>query len=64
MGWRELSRSENAIADRARFIDAYNQLVAREQNEAPLSESLRAGAARPALGDGNGNGTARLGAGE
>lgn len=49
MGWKELCRSENAIADRARFTQAYEQLVARQRSEAALPDQLQAGAQAPAL---------------
>ncbi len=31
MGWRELCESENAIADRARFIELYREVSARDR---------------------------------
>jgi CDP-glycerol glycerophosphotransferase (TagB/SpsB family) len=49
MGWRDLCRSENAVADRARFTQAYEQLAARQRSEAALPETLQAGAHAPAL---------------
>ena len=49
MGWRILSQSENNIADRARFTQAYEQLVERERRESPLPDQLRAGAAHEQL---------------
>jgi hypothetical protein len=33
-GWRELCASDNAVADRARFIDAYEQSAAQRRREA------------------------------
>jgi hypothetical protein len=41
LGWRELCLSENAIADRARFIELYDQL-ATTTRVAALSEGLPA----------------------
>jgi hypothetical protein len=35
-GWQELCMSENAISDRARFIDAYDVMVKREQHTMTL----------------------------
>lgn len=38
LGWRELCLSENAVADRARFIDLYDKLAgdARREQQSPL----------------------------
>jgi hypothetical protein len=44
LGWRTLCLSENGIADRARFLDAYDQLAARDQHERALPPQLQAGA--------------------
>ena len=33
LGWRNLCMSENAVADRARFIQAYEQLAERNETE-------------------------------
>ena len=41
LGWRELCDSENQPADRARFIELYDQLAARHRRS-QLSESLPA----------------------
>lgn len=43
MGWRQLCLSENGIADRARFIESYEQLVARNEREQRLPAQLQAG---------------------
>ena len=45
LGWRELCNSENETADRARFVDAYNELTKQGRVEAQVSK----GAAAPAL---------------
>lgn len=47
LGWRELCDSENAIADRARFIDAYDKLAADHAED--RSVAGLPGVARPAL---------------
>lgn len=44
MGWRNLCHSEDGTADRARFIQAYDQLEARQRNEGALPFALRIGA--------------------
>lgn len=44
MGWRALCLSENGIADRARFIESYEQLTARNEQEQRLPAQLQAGA--------------------
>lgn len=44
-GWAELCNSENQVSDRARFIEAYEQLAVQGRIEAQIS----AGAAAPAL---------------
>jgi len=51
LGWQALCLSENPIADRARFIDMYDQLAKQQQREkqAPLLEAARE--AREQLGD-------------
>ena len=48
LGWRNLCASDNSIADRARFIEAYNALEKRRRDDAialpqvrALAESLR-----------------------
>jgi hypothetical protein len=41
MSWQELCSSENAVADRARFIELYDQLAARSRR-LQLSEGLPA----------------------
>lgn len=33
MGWQELCASENQVADRARFVDAYEQIAKRTERE-------------------------------
>jgi hypothetical protein len=40
-GWQELCMSENAISDRARFIDAYDVMVKREQHTMTLLPETR-----------------------
>lgn len=47
LGWRNLCLSENGIADRARFIESYEQLAARHENEQRLPPQLQAGAQVP-----------------
>jgi hypothetical protein len=47
MGWRALCGSENGIADRARFIESYEQLAARNEREQRLPAQLQAGAHAP-----------------
>jgi hypothetical protein len=49
MGWRNICASDNVIADRARFVQAYEVLAERERNEAALPVQLQAGAAQPQL---------------
>jgi hypothetical protein len=44
MGWRNLCHSEDGTADRARFIQAYDQLAARQSSEGALPSALRIGA--------------------
>lgn len=39
-GWRDLCLSENAVADRARFIPAYEQEQRREREQARLTPAL------------------------
>ena len=41
MGWRELCLSENQIADRARFIQCYEQLMSRATKEDMLLPEVR-----------------------
>ena len=48
LGWVDLCRSENPIADRARFIDAYNVRANAARGEVSLPTLLRAGAQRQA----------------
>lgn len=55
MGWRELCASDNVIADRARFIQSYEQLAARERSEASIPVTLQAGAQAPQLSGDNGH---------
>lgn len=49
LGWVELCNSENATADRARFIDAYEQHARRAAED--RSVASLPGVARPALPD-------------
>lgn len=49
--YQELCRSENQIADRARFIDAYNRRQQTKRDEALLPEPLRQEINR--IGNGN-----------
>ena len=48
-GWVHLCRSDNEPADRARFIQVFEQLQARERSERILPENLRANQAPEAL---------------
>jgi len=41
LGWRELCMSENQIADRARFIQCYEQLLSRAQKDDMLLPDVR-----------------------
>lgn len=41
MGWKNLCLSENAVADRARFIQAYEQLAERADNDAMMLPQVR-----------------------
>jgi len=41
LGWTALCRSENMAADRARFIEAYQQLQARAEAEALMLPAVR-----------------------
>jgi hypothetical protein len=41
MGWREMCLSENQIADRARFIQCYEQLMSRATKEDMLLPEVR-----------------------
>lgn len=47
LGWRELCDSENAIADRARFIEAYDALAGQQAEDRAVAGLP--GVARPAL---------------
>ena len=40
-GWRHLAASENYTADRARFIDAYNQVREREDEQVRMLPQVR-----------------------
>ena len=40
-GWRQLATSENYVSDRARFIDAYNQVREREIEEVRMLPQVR-----------------------
>lgn len=40
-GWRELCMSENAIADRARFVQAYEALARRERIQSRMLPQVR-----------------------
>jgi len=42
LGWQHLCTSENLVADRARFIQMYEQLVERERESAKLGPKARA----------------------
>lgn len=69
LGWRELCLSENATADRARFVELYAQYAKSAAEDAAIGAlpgaarpALRSGEARalrelilPALGDGEGS---------
>ena len=44
MGWRDLCMSEDATADRARFLDAYSRQAQREVHQASLPLALQDGA--------------------
>lgn len=44
MGWRDLCLSENPVADRARFIEAYERQAARSYQRAALPAGLQNGA--------------------
>jgi hypothetical protein len=48
LGWKNLCTSENAIADRARFIELYDRLAAQERRE-QQSPVLAAATERRAL---------------
>lgn len=37
LGWRDLCLSENTVADRARFIEAYEQIAANERRDAQVA---------------------------
>lgn len=37
LGWRDLCLSENTVADRARFIEAYEQIAASERRDAQVA---------------------------
>jgi len=41
LGWRNLCLSENQVADRARFIQAYEQLQQRAENDAMMLPEVR-----------------------
>jgi len=41
-GWRELCNSENAVADRARFYQAYDQLASSGRGDAMMLPGVRA----------------------
>ena len=42
MGWTEICDSENTVADRARFVDAYNTMAKQGREQAQVSEGARA----------------------
>ena len=44
MGWKDLCISDDATADRARFVDAYQRQEQRARSQDVLPESLRDGA--------------------
>lgn len=52
MGWIDLCRSENQIADRAHFIQAYERLAARAREDAMLLPAVRDLSQRLATGRG------------
>lgn len=41
-GWWELCNSTNATADRARFLEAYREIVSRDQEQARILPAVRA----------------------
>lgn len=41
LDWRELCNSENQVADRARFIQAYEQMVQRQSDVASMTPATR-----------------------
>lgn len=47
LGWRELCASENAVADRARFIELYEQYATADAEDAAVA--TLPGVSRPAL---------------
>lgn len=56
LGWRELCDSDNAVADRARFVQLYDQLAAEAVSDRAVA--TLPGVARPALVGGAGQATA------
>lgn len=50
LGWRQICLSDNPIADRAHFVNVFEQLVRQEKNEAlllPAAREMRALADQP-----------------
>lgn len=54
-GWGYLCASENTVADRARFIEVYNQLLRRQQDDAMMLPAVRTYAEQLAAGRINGS---------
>ena len=48
-GWRNLCTSENPYADRARFIELYDQLAESDRKDTQVSQGLVSTARAPAL---------------
>lgn len=48
MGWRDLCLSENQVADRARFIELYDQFATQEYRDAQVSPGARSTTLLPA----------------
>ena len=57
LGWEELCNSENTIADRARFVDAYDQIAAQDRKESVSPQLAAARDARAVRGETNGTRT-------
>jgi hypothetical protein len=53
MGWQNLCMSENAIADRARFLQAYDAAVLSNTQESRMLPSVRTVAEKYQLGEAN-----------
>lgn len=54
LGWEELCLSENSVSDRARFIEAYDQIAAQARKEDLSPQLAAARDARAALGESTG----------